>query len=332
MNNVYAGEQMLSEIVVVLFDMFPGLDSHKVKTRLSKIISSYRIEKKVGETLESDIPDKTKLFISSKKVEGLSENTLKDYAMELRLFSKKVIKMTENITTADIRVYLGELEGLKTSTITKKLDVLKSFFSFLHGEELISRNPAARIKVPRQEKLIPKALTIEELELLRESCKTVRQRAFLECLYATGCRLSEFHALNIKDINEIDMSTVVYGKGKKERGVYFSFKAMFHLKKYLKSRKDDCEALMVTERKPYRRLSKRAIQDEIRKIAENAGLEKKVTPHVMRHTFATLTLNNGADLVAVQELLGHSNSDTTLRYARITEQRKHEQHKKYLVQ
>lgn len=199
------------------------------------------------------------------------------------------------------------------------------------GEEIISRDPASKLKPPKTEKRLPKALTIEELELLRESCQTVRQRAFIEILYATGCRLSEIHQLNRKDINVQSMSTNVIGKGNKEREVYLSYKAMYHLKKYLNSRTDDSEALMVSERQPYGRLSKRGIQREIKQIAKNAGLESKVSPHVLRHTFATLTLNNGAELVAVQELLGHSSPDTTLRYAKITEERKRDQHKKYLV-
>lgn len=128
------------------------------------------------------------------------------------------------------------------------------------------------------------------------------------------------------------MSTNVIGKGNKEREVYLSFKALYHLKKYLKSRNDNCNALMITHRKPYRRLSKRGIQYEINQIAKNAGLEKRVSPHTLRHTFATLTLNNGAELVAIQELLGHSSPEVTLRYARITKERKREQHKKFLVQ
>jgi integrase/recombinase XerD len=210
--------------------------------------------------------------------------------------------------------------------------ILKSFFSWLSAEEMIQKDPTAKLKSPKTEKRLPKSLTIEELELLRESCKTIRQRAFIEVMYATGCRLAEVQQLNKNDINLQNMSTNVIGKGNKEREVYLSFKALYHLKKYLKSRNDECEALMTTERKPYRRLSKRGIQREIAAIAKMAGLEKKVSPHVLRHTFATLTLNNGAELVAVQELLGHSSPETTLRYARITEERKHEQHKKYLVQ
>ena len=218
------------------------------------------------------------------------------------------------------------------STIGKKLNTLRSFFGFLVAEEIIRRDPTLKIKQPKEEKRIGKALTIEELEMLRESCQTIRQRAFLEIFYATGCRLSEMQQLNISDINMQSMSCRVIGKGDKEREVYFSFKAMYHLKKYLLSRKDNEPALMTTIRKPYRRLSPRAIQDEIKKIAKCAGIGHKVTTHVLRHTFATLTLNNGADIVAVQELLGHSSPDTTLRYARITDERKRDQHKRFLVQ
>ncbi|TEB13384.1 Tyrosine recombinase XerC [Pelotomaculum propionicicum] len=114
--------------------------------------------------------------------------------------------------------------------------------------------------------------------------------------------------------------------------MFFSFKAMFHLKKYLAGRKDDDPALFVTERRPYRRLSKRGFQREIKLIAIRAGIRKNVHPHVMRHTMATLTLNNGADLVAVQELLGHANPGTTQIYARLSSERKREQYKKHLVQ
>jgi integrase/recombinase XerD len=149
-------------------------------------------------------------------------------------------------------------------------------------------------------------------------------------MYATGCRLSEMQQLNITDINFQNRSCKVIGKGNIEREVYFSFKAIYYLKKYLKNRNDNCEALMITERKPYRRLGNRGIQREIGKIGSNAGL--KVSPHDLRRTIATLTLNNGAEITAVQELLGHSSPETTLRYSRITEERKHEQHNKYLVQ
>ena len=325
-----SGEQLISEIVGYISELVP-IHVDKTKADLSKIIANYHVAKVESNEVHPDLTDKIKLFLSSKKLEGMAESTLTGYDQELRKFAEHIKKRVEDITAADIRVFLGQFSHLKMSTIGKKLFVLKSFFGWLTGEEILQRDPTARLKTPKTEKRLPKALTVEELEMLRESCKTVRQRAFVEILYATGCRLSEVYGLNKDQINHQSMSALVIGKGNKQREVYFSPKAMYHLKKYLNERDDDCEALMVTERKPIRRLCKRSIQREIKKIASYAGLAHKVSPHVLRHTFATLTLNNGAELVAVQELLGHSSPETTLRYAKITEERKREQHKKYLV-
>ncbi len=118
-----------------------------------------------------------------------------------------------------------------------------------------------------------------------------------------------------------------------KREVYFSFKAFYHLRKYLKSRKDNDPALFVTERRPYRKVSNRAIQRrEIKNIANRAGIKKSVHPHTLRHTFATLTLNNGADISTIQSILGHASPATTQVYAQLTEHRKREQYRKHLVQ
>jgi len=327
---VNASESLITEVTGFISELFP-IDVAVVKSKLSNIFANYHIQKVERDEVHPDLHEKIDLFLSSKKLEGLSTLTLDGYKLELKNFADQVKKRADNVTTADIRVFLGNQKG-KMSTIGKKLSILKSFFSWLAGEEIIQRDPTAKIKPPKTEKLMPKALKIEELEMLRESCETDRQRALLEVLYATGARLSEIHQLNRHDINQQTMSFNVMGKGSKERTVYLSFRAMYHLNKYLNNRSDDCEALFVTERKPYRRVGRRSIQREIKKIAQYAGIAEKVSPHVLRHTFATLTLNNGAELVAVQELLGHSSPDTTLRYARITEERKRDQHRRYLVQ
>lgn len=326
-----ASEYLISELANYISEKLP-IQLDATKNELSAIITKYHVTKVEGDEVHPDLHEKIDVYLASKRVEGLSKITLDGYRLELGIFANKVRKKTENITAADIRVYLGGFSELKMSTIGRKLSVLKSFFGWLTSEEILQRDPTARLKPPRTEKRMPKALSVEELEMLREACTTIRQRAFIEILYATGCRLSEVFQLNVSDINRQSMSTKVIGKGNKEREVYFSFKAMYHLTKYLNARTDDCPALMVTERNPKHRLSRRAIQREIGKIARNAGLEHKVSPHVLRHTFATLTLNNGAELAAVQELLGHSSPDTTLRYAKITEDRKREQHKRFLVQ
>lgn len=327
-----AGELMLSQIVRAVFELCPQINVTDLKTRLSGIIGQFVIRKADDQEDKQDLFEKIDLFLSGKQLEGLSKVSLDGYRIQLRLFADQVQKRVDSVTTADIRVYLGQFRDQKINTLATKLSVLKSFFGWLTAEEIIQRDPTLKIKPPKKEKRLPKALTIEELEMLRESCNTIRQRAMIEVLYATGGRLSEIQALDREDIDWQNSSTRVIGKGDKEREVYFSYKSLYHLKKYIMNRLDTESALFITDRRPYRRLSRRAIQREVEKIAEQAGLQKRVSPHTMRHTFATLTLNNGADISVVQQLLGHEDPATTQIYAQVSESRKREQHKKYLVQ
>lgn len=316
---------MLTEIMAVIRDC-------TIKEHLAEIIQKYEIKLATLPDGHPDLHQKINLFIAGKRLEGLSELTLKGYEKELRIFSSHVPKATKDVTTADIRLYLNEFTYLKVGTISGKLSVLKSFFGWLTFEDVLAKDPAAKIKPPKKEKRLPKALTIEELEMIREACQTLRERALIEVLYATGGRLSEIQQMNREDIDYQSMSALVVGKGNKERPVYFSYKSLYHLKKYLASRSDSESALFVTERQPYRRLSPRGIQREIKIIAEHSGVRKNVHPHVFRHTFATLMLNNGADLAAVQGLLGHSDPATTQIYAITTDERRKQSHHQYLVQ
>jgi len=331
-NSTQAGEQLLRQLTSAVSDLCFDIELPKLHMTIAGILSMYDIRPARLPGCHPDILEKVDQFLSAKRLEGLSELTLEGYALELRIFSGHIDKPVEEITTGDIRAYLGRFNHLKMSSIAKKLSVLKSFFGWLSDEEIISRDPARRIKPPKKEQRLPKALTIEELEQIRESCRTHRERAMLEVFYATGGRLSEIQALNKADIDYQTMSARVIGKGNKEREVYLSYKAIYHLRKYIMSRLDDEPALFVTKRQPYRRLSNRAIQREIKKIAERSGIQKNVHPHTLRHTFATLTLNNGADLSSVQALLGHTDPSTTQVYAQVTEARKKEAYRKHLVQ
>lgn len=307
-------------------------DENNLREQIAEIIRAYDIKPAPIPEGHPDLAQKIKLFLSGKRLEGLSELTLEGYEIELRIFASKVPKAASEITTADLRIYLGEFDYLKMSSLSRKLSVLKSFFSWLTSEDILSKDPTRKIKPPKKENRLPKALTIEELEMIREACITPRERALIEVLYATGGRLSEIQKMSRGDIDYQSMSVLVVGKGNKERPVYFSFKAMYHLKKYLMRRADDVPALFVTERKPYRRLSARGIQREVKVIADRSGVKKNVHPHIFRHTFATLMLNNGADLAAVQGLLGHSDPATTQIYASMTDEKRKQSHKQYLVQ
>jgi len=326
-----ATEQLISEVVGFISELAP-INIEETKSRLSAIVSRYHVVRVELDEVHPDLVEKIEMFLAAKQLEGMSPITLKNYRLQLRIFADRVRKRAEDITTADIRAYLAQYSHQKPSSIAGKLSILKSFFGWLTSEEIIQRNPTMKIKPPKKEKRLPKALSIEELEMLREACQTYRQRALVEVLYATGCRLSEVRNLNRDDVDFATQSARVIGKGNKEREVYFSFKALYHLKKYLMTRLDSEPALFITERRPYRRLSNRAIQREIAIIAKRAGLEKRVSPHTLRHTFATLTLNNGADIVAVQHLLGHADPATTQGYAVLSDEKKREQHRKYLVQ
>ena len=156
-----------------------------------------------------------KIYISAKRLEGLSEITLEDYWGDLTRFEYKIQKSTATINTADIRSYLSSLEGIQASTQGKKLSVIKSFFEWLVEEEIILKNPARRIKQMKQPKRLPKALTSTELEMLREACETKRERALIEVLYSTGCRLSEISNMKIENISWSSNSVRVVGKGDK---------------------------------------------------------------------------------------------------------------------
>lgn len=322
--------EIMLEQIMSLFDSKE--DKPELALELMAILTQYDIKPAAIPNGHPDLAQKIKLFLAGKRLEGLSALTLEGYELELRTFAGHIHKATDEITTADIRIYLGEYDYLKPSTLSRKLSVSKSFFGWLTAEEIIIRDPTKRIKPPKKEQRVPKALTIEELEMIREACITPRERAMIEVYYATGARLSEVQKLNKEDIDWQTMSVRVIGKGNKERTVYFSFKASYHLKKYLMRRSDETPALFITERRPYRRLSDRGIQRAIKIIAERSGVKKNVHPHVFRHTFATLLLNNGADLVSVQGLLGHVDPATTQIYAQVTDEKRKNAHKQFLVQ
>lgn len=325
--------KLRNEIEVITSTLSPSIDLIKYKIRLEEITDKYTIKLKSDDELSKDLIGNIKLYISSKRIEGLSDMTLKDYYSELMLFEYYVQKPTVNITTSDIRGYLASNNDVMTSTNSKKLSILKTFFTWLVDEEIILRNPTARIKAMKLPKRLPKALTALELEQLREACETLRERALVEVLYSTGCRLSEASNIKRKDIDWANGSIHVIGKGDKERIVYLNSKAIYHLERYLEEceeNENDCDYVFSTIIRPYRQMQGRTIQDLVNKISSRANIDKNITPHVFRHTMATLAMDNGIQLGDLQQLLGHSSSNTTLKYATVSENRKQQAHRKYV--
>lgn len=324
--------RLANDLLVVVSTLAPDVDMQVLPVRLEEVLSNYEIQRRTQKDIENDIQEKIEIFLSARKIEGLSDKTLDGYKIELGMFAEYVNKAVVQITTSDIRKYLAHNKTWMISTVDRKLSVLKTFFGWLVKEEMLLRDPSAKINPPKKPKRLPKSLSIEELEIVRDSCETLRERALIEVMYATGCRLSEVMNMKISDINSREMSMHVIGKGDKERVVYLSIKAMHQLRKYLNTRKDECEYLFVTERKPYRKMSNRNIERIIDKIETRSKISKKLTPHVFRHTFATLAMENGADLADVQQLLGHEDPSTTLVYSHVSEERKKQAHKRFHVQ
>ena len=283
---------------------------------LVELLQDYTIIKNETSLTISDIPEKITMYLQAKKLEGLSDLTLQNYFYFLRRLSEHTHKQVRDITLNDLRMFLfKECEGVKPSTANTKVCYLQSFFKWMVDEEIIDKDPSRKLPQVKLPKRLRNSLSIEEIERLRLACVDTRERALLELLFSTGCRLSEVVGINVESLNFTDNSIRVIGKGNKERIVYFNTKAKVHIENYLKDRPGHNEALFVTCKKPYDRVGCRGIQKIINKIADRAGFDKSVFPHLFRHSMATLTLQNGASIITIQKLLGHCNVTTTEKYA-----------------
>ena len=287
-----------------------------VERILVELLQDYTVIKNETSLTISDIPEKITMYLQAKKLEGIAASTLQNYFYFLRKLSEHTHKQVRDITLNDLRMFLYvECEGIKPSTANTKVAYLQSFFKWMVDEEIIDKDPSRKLTQVRLPKRLRNSLTIEEIEKLRLACIDTRERALLELLFSTGCRLSEVVGINVEDLNYQELSIRVIGKGNKERIVYFNTKAKVHIENYIKERPGYSEALFVTSKKPYKRVGCRGIQLIINKIADRAGFDKSVFPHLFRHSMATLTLQNGASIITIQKLLGHCNVTTTEKYA-----------------
>jgi len=270
------------------------------------------------------------VYAADMKLRGLSPVTIGNYRVQhnllLRYFGDVAI---EGITLVNLKNYLIEESGhLKPSSLGQRVRSIRAFFKWATLEEYIEKNPALKLKEPKEGSRVPKALSEEDLELLREGCTSAMEHALIEFLFATGCRVGEVNKLSIKDIDWDNHSCVVLGKGDKEREVYFGLRCALWLKRYLKQRKDSDESLFVTQRAPHR-LSVRMIEYVVNRIANQSETQVRVYPHKLRHTFAMHLVNNGAPLEGIQTLLGHAKLETTQIYAHLSGPRRKAIFQKY---
>ena len=273
-----------------------------------------------------------KMFISSKDVEGCSSKTLKYYREVLEKFIKDIDKPIKDTTTDEIRHYLTnyrEQRGCSLTSIDNIRRVFSSFYKWLEDEDYITKSPVRRIHKIKTDRTIKETYSDESLEKLRDGCNEIRDLAIVDMLASTGIRIGELVRLNKEDINFSERECIVFGKGNKERTVYFDARTKLHLQNYLQTRKDTGKALFVSLKAPFSRLQIGGIEYRLKKIGESLEINK-VHPHKFRRTLATNAIDKGMPIEQVQQLLGHQRIDTTMHYAMVKQQNVKLAHRKYI--
>ena len=270
-------------------------------------------------------------FLDVKALEGCSKATIENYKFNLNKFLLGVGKDPTEIATQDIRKYLADYKrerGVSNTTLDNMRRVFQSFFTWMHREGYIIKDPCAAVNKIRADKIIKNPYSDEEMELIREAAKNLREKAIIEVLYSTGMRIGELEKLNKDDIDFVNGKAIVFGKGAKEREVYFNVKAQLALKKYLENRNDTNEALFVGLQSPYNRLKVSTYEKILRELGGRCGVH--CHPHRFRRTCATILLNKGMPIQEVSKVLGHAKLETTLIYCEINQQSVAANHKKYM--
>ena len=276
--------------------------------------------------------DMIEMFISAKRIEGCSEKTLHYYKKTIESMVLGIKKTPPQITTDDLRRYLTNYQLQRKSskvTIDNIRRILSSFFSWLEDEDFILKSPVRRIHKVKTAKIVKDTYTDEALELMRDNCTTVRDLAMIDLLASSGMRVGEMVALNRDDISFNERECVVFGKGSKERLVYFDARTKIHLQNYLNSRTDNNLALFVSLKAPYERLLTGGVETRLRELGRRLNLPK-VHPHKFRRTLATTAIDKGMPIEQVQQLLGHQKIDTTMHYAMVKQQNVKLAHRKYI--
>lgn len=272
-------------------------------------------------------------FLEAKRIEGLSEKTIEQYENAVRGLLRELNQPISKITTEHLRIYLSNYQithNRSKSSLDTLRRCLSSFFSWLCEEDYILRNPIKRIHKIKTVQRVKTVLSDEDVEILRDHCKNIRNRAIVDLLYATGMRVSELTNLNTDDIDFINRECVIFGKGSKERTVYFDAKTKIHLQDYIDSRDDKDPALFVSSKKPHQRLKIGSVEKILREMGHDLGIQK-VHPHKFRRSMATKAIDKGMPVEQLQQLLGHTEISTTMQYAMVNQNNVKQSYRKILA-
>lgn len=327
-------EKLIQEITNTMADF---LDLEQLATLngvLLQVVSNYTITSDDESQHDSSTSNLRllEMFLSAKQVEGCSIKTAKYYEVTIKQLFKKMPKKVVNYTTDDIRAYLAVYQRKHKSskvTIDNIRRIFSSFFSWLEEEDYIIKSPVRRIHKVKTGAQVKEVLTDENLETLRDNCNHIRDLAIIDMLSSTGMRVGELVKLNREDVNFSERECIVFGKGNKERIVYFNARTKIHLQQYLASRKDRNKALFVSLSKPHSRLGISGVECRLRKIGRSCRISR-VHPHKFRRTLATMAIDKGMPVEQVQKLLGHVKIDTTMHYAMVNQTNVKLSHRKFI--
>ena len=328
--------KVANELMTKLANQIPDEALKVVYQKLILFVSDYEITPRNTEIVpyEGYLPECYEIYFATRKIEGLSIRSLELYNMVLRDFFFQVNKRLTEITTNDIRVYLyqtQETRKISNATLDNRRVIIHTFLEWAANEGYIGSNPCRNIKAIKYERAQRKPLSGMELERVRNACETLRDKAMIEMLYSTGCRVTELERLNITDVDFEQKDVHLFGKGDKHRTSCLNVRAELALKNYLATRNDDNPALFVSERAPHGRLQKPAIEKRVRQLGEMSKIGRRVYPHLIRHTTATDGLDRGMPIEEVQQFLGHVNINTTMVYAQVSRANLKRDHRRYIV-
>ena len=324
-------EQLISQVQQQMLPYLNNEQLAKLRTAMEYCLHGLEITE-TDQPQEQEQPNAVAAFIAAKRIEGCSEKTLTYYRKTIEAMTAGIGKTPQQITTDDIRQYLTSYQVQRKSskvTIDNIRRILATFYSWLEDEDYIVKSPVRRIHKVKTAKVIKDTYTDEGLELMRDNCGTLRDLAIIDLLASSGMRVGEMVALNRDDINFNERECVVFGKGSKQRLVYFDARTKIHLQNYLDSRTDSDPALFVTLRAPFQRLQIGGVEVRLRELGKRL-LIPKVHPHKFRRTLATSAIDKGMPIEQVQQLLGHQKIDTTMHYAMVKQQNVKLAHRKYI--
>lgn len=327
-------EHLRNDFIYKLNNTFNTIQIEMICCALDSAMMNYDVVEKETSLVvwENQFPVWAEMYLQAKRLEGLSPNSEKLYRNRLKIFFEIMQMPPQEINAKHVRNFLSVYQaqtGISNRTLDKFRQILHGFFTWCVDEKYLASNPTHNIKEIKYEVKPRQALKRMQLEQLRRACKTKRELAIIDTLYSTGCRVSELANMKKSDINVYDKTVHIIGKGKKHRTAYFNIDAQLSLNEWLDSREGDSDYLFTKEKEPYTKLSINRLEEIVKDIGKRIDID--ICPHIMRHTTATLSLQNGMPLPQVQKMLGHSSSDTTLIYAEIADEDVHTSHLKYVV-